>query len=333
MDELGVCIIGAGEMGRLHARAWTGVPGAAVVAVCDADADRAADLADETGADVCADYRQGLRHTGVHVVSICVPAGLHAEFAEFAASCGKHILCEKPMALTLDQAARMKQAAENAGVKFMIGLCHRFFRTQELAIQIVQRGDLGAPRHYHCASVLGIRPKIAMHDQQGNGGPVVDVLCHYVDDMCRVLGSHVTRVCARGHTFAENHPNLSSVRNKAIDTAAVLLDFANGDTGAWSISWGAPTGIYTGTQQEVWGPDGFLRINVNDSLEVLHADRRVLYENLKVDQIQREIDHFALCIREDKPVGPDGAAGEQLLAVSLAVLESIRTGEPVSVNP
>ena len=331
MKELGVAIVGAGEMAHLHACAWREVPGAEILSVCDTLEDRAAGLAKEYGAAHFSDYREAVAREGVNAVSACVPASLHAEVTVFAAEHGCDVLCEKPIALRVEDADRMAQAAGANHVKLMIGLCHRFFRTQEKAMELVGGGAVGTPRHYHCAAVAGVRPKIAMHDRHGNGGPLVDILCHFVDDMERVLGASVARVYARGHVFAAHHPNLSSIREKAVDTGVVLLDFANGDTGAFSVSWGAPAGVAWTSQQEVWGPEGVLRIRVNDSLELIHSDRKVVYENLKVRQIDREVAHFAACVREGKPVGADAVVARRLLGLSLAALESMETGQPVEI--
>ena len=333
MDSLGVCVVGAGQMGaEFHAPAWEKVPGAKVVSVCDISEERAAEVAAKHGAAHTADFREAIEREDVNVVSVCVPACLHADVTVFAAEHGRQVLCEKPIALTLADADRMARAAEAGGVKLMIGLCHRFFRTQQKAMELVAAGAVGSPRHYHRSAVAGVRPKIAMHDRAGNGGPIVDVMCHFIDDMCRVLGSTVTRVYAAGHTFAQNHPSLESIKEKAVDTAAVLLEFANGDSATYSTTWGAPSGVVGEAQQQVWGPDGFMRINVNDSVELIQSDRRVLYERLKVNQIDREVAHFAACIREDKPVEADAATGRRLLEVALAALESIETHGPVDVG-
>ena len=331
LTELGVCVVGAGDMGSVHARAWTNVPGARVLAVCDVCENRAAELAAEVDASPYADYREGIEADGVTAVSVCVPASLHAEVTMCAAKCGLHVMCEKPIALTLADADSMRECAEANGVQLMIGLSHRFFRTQELAVEMVQRGDLGSPHHYQFSSLWGIRHKLAMHDRHGNGGPFLDVMCHYVDDMCRVLNSEVTEVCAHGHMFARNHPNLASIKDKAVDTGTVLLSFANGDTGSFSLSWGGPPGFYSGTQQEVWGPAGVLRINANDSLELLNAEGEIVYRNLAVKQMQREIDYFASCLRGENVVEADAVAARKLLEVSLAALESMATGHPVTL--
>jgi len=333
LQELGVAVIGAGQMGAdFHAPAWAKVPGAKVVSVCDVSEEHAARVAEKYGATHTADFREAIAREDVNVVSVCVPACLHADVTVFAAGHGCHVLCEKPIALRLEDADRMARAAGENAVKLMIGLCHRFFRTQEKAIELVAEGAVGAPRHYHRSAVAGVRPKIAMHDKRGNGGPIVDVMCHFIDDMCRVLASSVTRVYAVGHTFAANHPNLDSIKGKAVDTATVLLDFANGDSATYSTTWGAPPGVSAGPQQEVWGPDAFMRINVNESIELTTAGGTVVYDNLEVNQVDREIAHFAACIREDKPGGADAATGRRLLEISLAALESIETHKPVNIR-
>ena len=109
-------------MGRNHVRAWSGVEGTRVVAVADVDQARASALASEYGVEnVYSDYRPALERPDVQMVSVCVPAYYHPEVTIFAAERGKHVLCEKPIALTTERAQAMIEAARRNDVRLGIG--------------------------------------------------------------------------------------------------------------------------------------------------------------------------------------------------------------------
>lgn len=332
MEPLNVAIVGAGAMGGVQAAAWRAVPETRIVAVTDVDPERRRALADETGAEAVDDALAAIDRPDVNVVSVCVPTKFHSELTILAAGRGKHVLCEKPPALTLAEVDEMRRTARDSGVQLMIGLTHRFFRTQTLARDLVADDRIGSPRHYINTSLLRIRPKIAMHDDTLNRGPVLDVLCHFADDATVVLGSRITRVYARGHVFAVDRPELAGIAHKAIDTASVVMDLENGDTFTWTVSWGLPPGVEGPTRQEVWGPKGVIDIRVNESVALIREDDTRTHTRLGVDPYGLEIAHFADCIRRNVPVVPGAAEGRAALQVCLAALESIRTGQPVELE-
>src|ERR1041385_5859439 len=96
-----IAVIGCGDMGTAHVRAWQAREDCKVVAVADADAARLEKLAQSIGAKAYETAKQAIGHAGVEIVSVCTPVCFHAEVACLAANAGKHILCEKPLPLTL----------------------------------------------------------------------------------------------------------------------------------------------------------------------------------------------------------------------------------------
>ena len=119
-------------MGTIHAQRWNALPDARVVAVVDIKPDRAERLAGACGLDRWyLDYREAVSRDDVNVVSVCIPTYLHSEVTVFAAEHGKHVLSEKPMALTLAGADAMIEAAARNGVKLGIGFMRRYSPVQE----------------------------------------------------------------------------------------------------------------------------------------------------------------------------------------------------------
>ena len=172
---LNVCTIGCGDMGRQHAHAWKAHEDAKVVAVCDIAADPREALASQLQACAYESYRDAIRHPGVDVVSICVPVCLHSEIACFAAGNHKHILCEKPIALTLEQADAMIDAARQHGVLLSVSFQYRAFTRNVKCRQLLREGAFGGPVFFRYTDIREVRPKLAMHRKSMNGGPVIDI--------------------------------------------------------------------------------------------------------------------------------------------------------------
>jgi predicted dehydrogenase len=132
-------IIGAGSMGHVHSAAWLEA-GAQVVAVHSASLESALGLAAQFGARVCSNLAELLEH--VDVVDLCVPTHLHHAMTLEAASAGKHVVCEKPMALELNDARAMIEACEQAGVRLFVAHVVRFFPQYRAARDALQAGQI-----------------------------------------------------------------------------------------------------------------------------------------------------------------------------------------------
>src|SRR5439155_21919776 len=138
-----VAIVGTGVMGRVHAEAWsrTGARITAFVGKPGAGGDTT--LAGASGARVATELDAVLGE--VDVVDVCTPTHLHAEFTLRAAAAGKHVVCEKPLALTVPDGLRMIQACRTAGVRLLVAHVLRFFPEYRLAQELVARGEIGVP--------------------------------------------------------------------------------------------------------------------------------------------------------------------------------------------
>ena len=123
--QLGVVVVGAGDMGAKHALHWHNA-GAKVIAVCDPDLDRAKVAADPVGADAIADYKSLVSQNDVHAASVCTPTFLHAAIATEFTDLGKHVLIEKPIALTLEQTQAISESAKKTGAQVRVGFMRRF---------------------------------------------------------------------------------------------------------------------------------------------------------------------------------------------------------------
>ncbi|MGC8779545.1 MAG: Gfo/Idh/MocA family protein [Anaerolineae bacterium] len=335
---LRVCVVGCGMMGTIHAQRWNALPEARVVAVADIRPDRAERLAAACGLDRWyTDYREAVGRDDVNVVSVCVPTYLHSEVTVFAAEHGKHVLAEKPMALTLEGADAMMEAAARHGVKLGIGFMRPYSPVVERVRAWLAEGHLGRPLAYHALDARELRPKREMHDAEANGGPVIDMGVHLFDGWARLFDAEPVEVFAAGHKLAAGRPEIAHIREVAVDTATVVVRYASGDTGTFVCSWGLPPGVVPpGGPDVLFGPRGALYLTYGTA----HQEARWLreggeWETIAVsdeDMYRREIAGFAQCILEDRPPVAGGAAGHAALRVALAALASIQTGRPVRLG-
>lgn len=190
-----VGIVGAGTMGRVHAAAWSQTE-AELVGVTALEPTSSAALAERYRARAFASYEELLRE--VDVVDLCVPTDLHCAMTLRAAAAGKHVVCEKPLALSLSDGERMIGACEAAGVRLFVAMVVRFFPQYALAARAVQALELGT------LGVLRLKrvsypPQVLDNwfaDPARSGGMLVDLMIHDLD-YARWLAGPVTRIFAK----------------------------------------------------------------------------------------------------------------------------------------
>jgi predicted dehydrogenase len=187
---INVAILGGGFMGQTHAGAWSALAGRArVVAVSSRSHERAARAAALCGAEATDDLYGPLERGDVDVADICLPTPQHREAAERAFAAGKHVLLEKPIALTLEDADAIVAAGERAGKLLVVGLVLRFWPEYVELRRIAASGELGRPL---AASALRLSPPPGwndwMIDPARSGGVCVDLMVHDFDAVSAVLG-------------------------------------------------------------------------------------------------------------------------------------------------
>ena len=126
MKKLGVAVIGTGFWGKNHARVYKELAETELIAICDIDAQRAKNVADQFGANPYTSTTKMLKDTSIDAVSVCTWSTALAKEAAKAAEAGKHVLVEKPMAANVKQAENLLKKAEKAGVHLTVGFLMRF---------------------------------------------------------------------------------------------------------------------------------------------------------------------------------------------------------------
>jgi myo-inositol 2-dehydrogenase / D-chiro-inositol 1-dehydrogenase len=194
---LTLALIGAGRMGRTHARALARCSETRLVAVCDpilASAESAA----PPGARACADVADVLADRSIAAVLIAAPTPLHDRLVEQALIAGKHVLCEKPLTLDVRRDIALGRLAEDLGLVLQIGFWRRFAWPYREAARLIGAGAIGAPRLLRAAQWDSDPPPAAFCDPAVSGGIEIDCGVHELDLAAWLLGSPIARVSASG---------------------------------------------------------------------------------------------------------------------------------------
>jgi predicted dehydrogenase len=277
-------------MGARHALHWREA-GSAIVGVFDPDHLRADSLGARHGARAVANLEEGLALSDVAVVSVCTPTFLHAAHTVAALRAGKHVLCEKPAALTLAEALAMKEAAEASGTLLRIGFMRRFDPAWHRILAFSQ--SIGRPVLAQATIAAGVRPKLLMHDAAANGGPIIDMCCHIFDQWGMLFGEQPEVVRAHGYTFSEHKPEVASIERKALDSAHLTLAYPSGGVGQVQVSWGLPRGIAPTERHTYIGPDGLLTVDWPNEVSLHGAEGVTRWSSGGVDPWRAEIAAFA----------------------------------------
>ncbi|MCE5217287.1 Gfo/Idh/MocA family oxidoreductase [bacterium] len=332
MTPLGICVIGAGDLGATQAESWLKVPEVRLVSVADPDIVRCRSSQVKYGFDSWhEDYREALAQPGIDVVSVVVPSDLRRECAEAAMGRGYHVLCANPLAVSIEDAESMIASRDRAGVKLGVGLCRRYLGQVLKTRELIQAEALGRPCVYRYVSGGERLHRLWVMDKYSGGGPVIDLCSRYFDEMRFIFGSEPVRVRASGLTLSEGAGEMSGA-DLATDTVNLIVGFASGDIGVMSITWGLPQGVETGALEDVLGSRGVIRLdNPTEVTLVTKRGHEEKFTGLEADAQLRQLEAFAQAIREDLPIPFSAEDGLTALRVSHAVLASVRTGQAVDL--
>jgi 1,5-anhydro-D-fructose reductase (1,5-anhydro-D-mannitol-forming) len=250
-----------------------------------------------------------------------------------AARCGRHILCKKAMALTLEDADAMIRAAKDAGVKLVIAYQHRTFPQHRIWRSLVERGALAGPLFIRLEDIRGVRPKTAMHRNSMNGGPIIDMAGHFFDLVRYYTGAEPLRVTAHGHCFGSAKPELAAFDDLAIDAAEMIVEYTDGHVLSANINWGLPAGHPGLTRAWIASAD-VVSVQREGRVSVRYRDREVIHD--PPDQpngTEGRVSDLVDAVANDKRPEVAGEDGRVALAVCLAALESIRTDSTVQLSP
>jgi predicted dehydrogenase len=338
VTKLGIAVIGSGRAGMIHARNFAaGIDGARLVAMVDpVPAARAAALAELGITRGYADYREALADPAVQAVVVVTPTVFHKEIVVAAAAAGKHVLCEKPMAMNADECAAIIAACEAAGVKLQIGFMRRFARDFLAAKEALDSGAIGQPVLVKSLTRGPSVPQPWMYDIAKSNGPLAEVNSHDIDALRWFAGDDFSEVYAVAGNY--RCPDARASHPDFYDNVAMTIRFARGAQGM--IDGAQGVGYAYDARLEVLGTKGVLLVGALEasSVVVCGSDSRLVspavrsWRDLFTDAYREEDRAFIRCILEDRAPSPSGRDGLEAVKAVNAGNQSIRTGLPVKLS-
>jgi len=374
--EVGIGMLGYAFMGKAHTNAYKKIPyvfwppaaSPRLVNICGIPAEAASDAAARYGYErFTADWNELVADGDVQLLDNVGPNNLHAEPCIAAAKAGKHVLCEKPLARSGEEAKRMWEAVQAANVKHMCGFNYRFVPALRLAKQMIDAGELGEIYHFRANYLQEwiISPELPwvwrLDKETAGSGALGDLGAHIID-LSRFLVGEVASVSAITSTFINERPDVNGEGTHAVevdDAFEAIVRFESGAAGTYEASrfCGGRKNYMT---LEVNGAKGSIAFNL-ERLNELHIcdvrnGRGNGFRTLSVTESDHpfceawwphghvlgwehahihELYHMLDAIANRKEIGPYGATfedGYKCAVICDAILDSAKSGSQVTIQ-
>ncbi len=342
-DKFGWGIVGCGVIAPTHLKGINATPDAELVAVCDIDEEVGRKFAEENGGVAFyKHYKDMFEREDLDIVSVCTPSGLHAEVAIAAAQAGKHILCEKPIDITLENIDAMIEAADRAGVKLGVIFQRRTYESSKRIRDAIANNVLGQMvlgdvylKYYRSQEYYDSAGWRGTWELDG-GGALMNQGIHGIDLLIWVMGSPVKAVTARADHL---------VRDIEVeDTAVAILEYENG---AYGVIEGT-TSVYPGisTRMDLHGELGTIiledqtikmwKLIGQESDETAEqeqekaggaSDAKAIAATGHIFQVQDMID----AVREDRDPYVTGRSARNAVELILAIYKSAQERRTVEL--
>ena len=302
MSQLNVAVIGCGAWGINHARVYRDLPLVRLAALADIDAKRVQECSRKHSVNGFTDTLRVLENPDIDAVSVCTPTCTHSYIAEKALLNGKHVLVEKPMTDTVDEAQGLIELAEEMGLNLTVGFVERFNPAVAMSKRLIDDGEIGRIIMAHAKRVTR-RPS-----RVGDIGVIKDLGIHDIDVITHLMGETPETVYAR----AGSHMHAFE------DYANITLGYRGNRSALIETNWLTPKRVRSLT---ITGSDGI--IGVDYIHQPLNGYREPLY---------LELLEFTSSIMEDREPEVTGLDGLRALEICEAALESAKTGRVVEMG-
>lgn len=332
-SEVGLGLIGAGAIGRVHANnIQKSIKGAMLAAVADVDQKAAQAVAGE--AKVFSDYHEMIKDSSVDGVIVCTPPFLKMDITRAAAEAGKAVFCEKPISVTLEDTDKMVGIVKKSGIKFQVGYQRRFDSSYVRARKVVESGELGKllllKEHNRDppGPILGWSTVPAK-----SGGIFLDTTSHDFDAVRWLSGAEVERVYAEGAALVYDELG----KNGDFDTTTVVMKLTNGALAYVDSCYNTVYGF--DARLEMLGTKSAVAVDIGEK-SYAHVRTAAGTSNEYFDgfatrwaQAYRdEIVDFADCVKTGREVKVGISDGREALKIGLAARASIAQGKPMPVS-
>jgi myo-inositol 2-dehydrogenase/D-chiro-inositol 1-dehydrogenase len=336
-------IIGSGFVASIHAEALKRVPAAELVAVASPSEEHVRAFARRHAiTHAYTDYRQLLAREDIDLITVACPNYLHRDVTVAAAGAGKHVVCEKPLAMNLEECDEMIEACRVAGVKLMYAEQLCFAPKYVRAKQLANEGALGRIYHVrHLECHYGPHSDWFWDVNLSGGGVLMDMGCHSIQFARWMYDNAPVE-----SVYAELGTYVHSDRTRGEDHSLCMLRFENGRVAVAENSWARAGGV--DDRAEVYGSQGLTVADLlRGSALVTFSEPGYGYAQEKAPRTQgwtftmfdeawnygfpQEMVHFVECVAEDREPLVTGEDGRAVLEIICAAYESARTGRRVSL--
>jgi UDP-N-acetylglucosamine 3-dehydrogenase len=305
MKQMGVAVIGTGFWGKNHARVYKELASTNLVAICDANAERAKTIADQFGVKAYTNSTRMLKNEEIEAVSVCTWSTMLAKEALKTLHAGKHVLVEKPMATNTKQAEKLLKTAEESGLHLTVGFLMRFIPGLQHIHEAVETKKIGE-------LVSATAKRVSQWPERiGDVGVVKDTAIHDIDVMRYISNQDPVSVYAK----------TGNMRHRQFeDYAQIMLTYENGKSAFIESNWLTP---YKTRTLNVTGSDAIMRLDyITQELWVENAKETLQPRIPFQEPLKMELQHFADCILEKKKPLVTGVDGLKALQIAIAALQS-----------
>lgn len=330
--KINAAVIGVGAMGKSHARNYSCLSNADLVAVCDSDAEKAKAIAKEYNANYYTDCSEMLKKEEIDAVSVCVPTKYHKKTAIGIIKNKINVLVEKPIAATVEEARGIINEAKENNVKLMVGHIERFNPVVIELKKRIARNELGKIYKVNCIRLSPFPQRVV------DVGVIVDLAVHEIDVLRHIVNSEIARL------YAETAQRIHSTHE---DLLIGTIRFRNNVLGVINANWLTPKKVreitITGekgmfaanylTQEMDFYENEFTRKNFgyNKGFMSVIEGKRTKIEIEKKEPLKTELNAFIECIQHDKEPLVTGKDGLDALFIAQKFLESAKTNKVISM--
>jgi len=328
---INVAVVGVGNMGRHHARVYSLLENANLVAVSDIDERIGKKIARKYEIKFYKNYKEMLNKENIDTVSIAVPTKFHSEIALEVMKFKKHLLVEKPIASNISEAKKIIKAAKKARVKLAIGHIERFNPAVQKLKEIIKGGNLGKVISIIVRRVGIFSPQIR------DTNVITDLAVHDIDILSYLLNQQPTEVFAKGR---------ETLINQREDSAEIFLSY-NDISGFIQVNWITPVKIRI---LSVTGSKGYAELNyITQKIEFYQSKYKKMVDNFgefvikfgqptkkeikinKREPLFCELESFIECVRQNKEPLVTGEDGLRALIVAEKAIESLKYNKIIKI--
>jgi UDP-N-acetylglucosamine 3-dehydrogenase len=315
LKKLGVAVIGTGQWGKNHARVYKELPSTELIAICDVNLERAKAMATQHGVKAYSDSTEMLKDKSIEAVNVCTWSTILAQEAMKALNAGKHVLVEKPMATTPQQAEELVKKSEENGLHLTVGFLMRFIPGLQLIRKSVENKKIG---ELVCVTAKRVSQ---WPERIGDVGVVKDTAIHDIDVMRFISNSDPISVYAK----------MGSMRIKKFeDYAHIMLTYDNGESAFIESNWLTP---YKTRSLTATGSEAIMRLDyITQDLWIEQKTETVQPRLPFQEPLKAELQHFVECIVEKKKPIVSGEDGVKALTVATAAMESSAKNKAIQLK-